>query len=458
MTTPITFLTKHPAGSIRELWTIAWPMILSSASGCLMLFGDRLVLSFYSQDAFNANIGTMPWYWAILCSFLNIIMITQVFVGQFNGEKDFLRIGPVVWQMIWLSFGLWIFLVPFSIWGTPYLLAKNLEFLGAPYLRIMLLFLPINCAACGALASFFTGRGNTKIVFWITLFANILNILLDIWFVFGGWFIPQLGICGAAWATGLSQVASFLIFFGLFYRKSHHQKYGVFHKKLDLALLKSCLKTGLPNGVGCFLNCIGWAWLSQIVALHVTKGEFTAFGIAQSIYVVCFFLFEGLGSSVGTICSNAIGAKQYWVVNKNLRSAVKLLLSFSLITLYVMVISPSGLIQLFLPSDSSNVVLQFTNPMLLWTWFLFIAEGSWFFLQSMLTAAGDTKFTMLVNTFSYWLVAFLPSYVLLSFNYSGAVILWQTSVCEQIVRVFFMYYRYRKGKWREIRITQPTSL
>jgi Na+-driven multidrug efflux pump len=66
-TSSSTNLTKCPAGSIRELWAIAWPMILSSASAsaCLMVFGDRLVLSFYSQDAFDASVSSMSWYWAL---------------------------------------------------------------------------------------------------------------------------------------------------------------------------------------------------------------------------------------------------------------------------------------------------------------------------------------------------------------------------------------------------------
>ncbi|OHE73151.1 MAG: hypothetical protein A2007_06385 [Verrucomicrobia bacterium GWC2_42_7] len=447
-------LTKHPAGSVRELWTVAWPMILSSASGCLMLFGDRLVLSFYSQEAFNANVGAMPWYWAFIFAFQKIIGIAQVFVGQFNGEKNFRQIGSVVWQMIWLSLALWIFFIPFAPLGTPYLLAKNLEVLGVPYLQILFLFLPIQYASYGALASFFTGCGKTKVVFLVTLFANALNILLDIWFVFGGWFIPSMGIRGAAWATGLSQVASFLILFLLFYRKSHHQKYGVFYKKIDRALLLRCVKTGLPNGIGALLNCVGWAWLLQVLALHVSMEEFTAFGIAFSVYSVCFFMIEGVGISVGSVCANAIGSKQYWIIGKNLRSAAMLLLCFNLITLYTMVISPQTLIHLFLPVNSSGVIAQLAGNMLFWAWLMFVVEGFWFSLQSMLTAAGDTKFTMTVNVSTFWLVACLPVYIILCFNpQQGALRLWQAVVCEQAVRVIFMYWRYRQKKWQRIHLT-----
>ena len=197
-------LTKYRSGSVPELFSIAWPMILSSAAGCLMIFGDRLVLAHYSQEAFNANVGTIPWYWTFLFTFLHIISIAEVFVGQFNGAREYHKIGPVVWQMVWASSALWVILIPIAIWGVSPMLAKNLETFGIPYLRISLLFLPVNCMAFGAMMSFFVGRGKTKIVPCITLITNVLNLLLDIWFVFGWGFIPEMGIKGAAWATGIS--------------------------------------------------------------------------------------------------------------------------------------------------------------------------------------------------------------------------------------------------------------
>ena len=446
-------LTKYRSGSIAELCSIAWPMILSSAAGCLMIFGDRLVLAHYSQEAFNANIGTMPWYWAFLLTFLSIISIAEVFVGQFNGAREYNKIGSVVWQMVWASFSLWLVMLPIIVWGVPLMLAKNLEALGIPYLRITFLFLPVNCAAFGAMMSSFGGRGKTKIVPCITLLTNVLNILLDIWFVFGWGFIPEMGIKGAAWATGVSQCTAFLIFFVLFFRKKYYELYKIKNISLDFSLLKKCLHIGTPNAINCFINCFGWASISKMLATHVSSNDFTAFGIANSLFVLFFFLIDGTGKGVSIICANAIGSGKLDVVGKNLCSSCLLLGMFATVTFVGMVLYPNFLIRIFLPNNSVTPVFHLTKLMLIWTWVSFCAEGLEYYFTSMLTAAGDTKFPMIISICSFWCVTFLPAYVLVTKFNVGSIIFWQLISFDFLLRVCFFYSRYLSGKWRLIKIT-----
>ena len=446
-------LTKYRSGSIAELCSIAWPMIVSSATGCLMIFGDRLVLAHYSQDAFNANIGAISWYWAFLYTFLNIISIAEVFVGQFNGAKEYHKIGSVVWQMVWASCSLWVLMIPIAIWGVPLMLAKNLEVLGNPYLQITFLFLPVNCAAFGAMQAFFVGLGKTKIVSCVTLLSNVLNILLDIWFVFGWGFVPEMGIKGAAWATGISQCVAFLIFFVLFFQKKHYEIYKIKKISFDFALFKKCLHIGTPNAVNCFINCFGWAAISQILAIHVSENDFTAFGIATSIHIMFFFLIDGTGKGVSIICSNAIGSGKLNVVGQNLRSSFLLLSMFAAVAFVGMILYPHFLIHIFLPSDSVTPIVYLTKLMLIWTWVLFCTEGLEYNFTSMLTAAGDTKFPMFVCICSFWCLTLLPTYVLVTkFNF-GAIILLQLVSLDCLIRACFFYSRYLSGKWRSSKIT-----
>ena len=105
-------LTDHPSGGLKEIWVISWPMMLATLSGYLMILIDRIILSKYSQNAFIAISSAQSWYWTISFSLMALISITEVFVGQYNGSKNYQEIRKVVWQMIWASFGAWIFLIP----------------------------------------------------------------------------------------------------------------------------------------------------------------------------------------------------------------------------------------------------------------------------------------------------------------------------------------------------------
>src|SRR5437016_5655252 len=96
-------LTKYPVGSARELWAIAFPLMLTALSGSLMIFVDRLILSHYSTEAMNAvaTIGTTCMIF--IYGAIGISSIAEVFVGQYNGSKQKSKMGEPAWQMIWFS-------------------------------------------------------------------------------------------------------------------------------------------------------------------------------------------------------------------------------------------------------------------------------------------------------------------------------------------------------------------
>jgi MATE family multidrug resistance protein len=235
-----------------------------------------VVLSFYSQEAFNAHVGSTPWYWTLSVTVTNLIVVVQVFVGQFNGEKKFRDIGPAVWQMIWFSLSLWIVLIPVVRWCTPLLLTDSIGSTGTKYLQIAILFIPISCISSGALGAFFTGRGKTLLVSCVVIASNVLNIFLDVWLVFGGWGVPSLGMTGAAIASAIAQTAAFVVLFVMFYHP-RNAVYGVFRARLNFSLMFRCLRLGLPNAVSGFMVLAGMSMALQIMATYVSAGEFTAF-------------------------------------------------------------------------------------------------------------------------------------------------------------------------------------
>ena len=90
-------------GNFKEMAYTATPLILSSFSGSMVFFFDRLILANHSLSAMNAvaaadSIGTI-----FIFGVMYVAAISEVFVGQFNGAKKFDQVGPAVWQMLWFS-------------------------------------------------------------------------------------------------------------------------------------------------------------------------------------------------------------------------------------------------------------------------------------------------------------------------------------------------------------------
>ena len=244
-----------------------------------------------------------------------------------------------------------------------------------------------------------------------------------------------------------------LIFFVLFFKKKYDKIYQVKNISLDFSLLKKCLRIGTPNAMNCFISWFGWAAILQILAIHVSADEFTVLGISHAFFVLFFFLIDGTGKGVSVICSNAIGRRHLDIVGKNLRSAVLLLSIFSAVALVGMILYPDFLIRILLPSDLGRDIFSMTTIMLIWIWLSFCTEGIEYNLLSMLTAAGDTKFPMIVSACSFCFVTLLPVYFLVTkFNF-GVILLLQLNLLDMLVRIGFFWARYLSGKWRLIKIT-----
>ena len=172
-------LTKYKSGSIAELLTLSWPIMLSGASSYLMIFIDRVILSRYSQDAFNACFCSAPWYMVFYVLLMGLVSMSEVFVGQYNGACEFKRTGPCIWQMLWFCLFSSIVMVPFALFCTQWLLPYNMEELGVPYLTILLAFIPFDVIGYAAITGFFVGLGKTKLVPLCALISNLINLILS---------------------------------------------------------------------------------------------------------------------------------------------------------------------------------------------------------------------------------------------------------------------------------------
>ncbi|MDR1907068.1 MAG: MATE family efflux transporter [Puniceicoccales bacterium] len=445
-------LTKYAQGSVRELFTIAWPMMLSSAAGCLMVVIDRIILGRYSAEAFNACFGVIQWYWAFLSTALEFILIAEVFVGQYNGAQRYKEIGSVIWQMIWFCLALLLIYIPLARFVIPYLVADNIAALGVPYLRIIVVFIPIHCIGCGALTAFFVGRGETKIISIVAVISNILNAILDYVFIFGltvkgVQIIPEGGVIGAAIATVVAQILPIFLLFALFLQKKNRERFETLRMAFKPDLLKSCLRVGSPATFARFLNSFVWAAMTQVVVKYVTPIDFQGYGIVHSIYMLFFFAIEGGGVGTRTICSNAMGAQAFSVVRKNIHAWLKLGCIFIGFAAVCMLGFPEWLIGIFLKEGKGEVVKCVASQMLTWAWAVFVFDYLVYHLMNVLLATGDTKFVMVVTTLSFALLAVAPVYVGIVYFHCASIIFWKFMLLDCVVRMFFYIHRYRSGRW-----------
>lgn len=440
-------LTKYASGSLHELWSISWPLMLASFSGTFMIFIDRAVLARYQSEAFNACSAAQPWYWSFEGVLMSFVVCAEILIGRFNGSGLHKKIGPAVWQTLITSLLSFLIIIP-TIYNVRFLLADNIEALGAPYLQLLLLTLPIEMAAFGAIGAFFIGRGDTKKIPMVLLTASCINCICDIWFVFGGFGIPSLGIIGAALATNVSHLFSFLIFLALFLRKKYREKYAINSFYWSWDLLKQCVRIGMPNAISCGILMGGWSICYQFFSLELSPSHYKAYCVAFTIYNFMFFVMEGMGNGVGTLCSNFYGAKQEGFMGKVLKNACVLTGIFAILFCILLVFS--GPIICFLAPEDYLHNVAFTKQVVLflqWYCLLFVFETLSFCIQYFLFALMKIKIVLILKCVCYWGMCLIPTYFLVHCKQYNSGIFLQLACFQNAFLLIIFYFWYRRKTW-----------
>lgn len=444
-------LTRFPEGSARELWTIAFPLILAGLAGNLMIFLDRLILAHFSTDAMNAAATA-----GMVCALfqygaIGISSIAEVFVGQYNGSKQKDKMGIPAWQMIWFSLLTYIIFLPLALWGGPYFIAKNYLDLAMPYYQWLMFFGPF-LAIFSALAAFFIGQGKTRLVFIVTITGNIINLALNIPLVFGikGLFGP-MGVAGSAIATVISQVIMVLILLIVFLNSTNRKIYGTSQFGLNLKEFWKCLKIGTPNSVGSMIEIAAWALILNMMA-GLSEAHITVWTIANSVFIVFAFTNAGMQKAIITIAANLIGAKKPELVHKMIFSAFKLILIIAAVIAIPMIVTPNLFFIAFLPESitaaDATALEGYIRIGLIGMWVCFLFDGLTWIFAGIFTAAGDTKFTMIMNALSAWLFAIVPVYFFVVKGGGSPSLTCFLVAGYTIINCFAFFLRYRTHKWK----------
>ena len=157
-------------GGYREVLFMAVPLILSTGAWSVLHFVDRMFLTWYSPEAIAAAMPAGILNFTIMSLFIGTAGYVNTFVAQYHGSEKFERIGPSLWQGIYISLAGGLFLVllsPFS--------ASIFRFIGhAPEVREQeIIYFRILCLGAtppimaAALAGFFSGRGESWPIMWV---------------------------------------------------------------------------------------------------------------------------------------------------------------------------------------------------------------------------------------------------------------------------------------------------
>ena len=146
---------------------------------------------------------------------------------------------------------------------------KNVVDLGVQYCNIVFTFSPALMLAI-AFEKIFQSVGRMKISMFSMLCGCIANIILDPLLIFGVGFFPEMGIKGAALATGIGQVLTLVIYIIAYLRCELPVKLSAKHKRPDGMIIAKMYSIGIPATLNLALPSLLISALNGILR-HIHK-------------------------------------------------------------------------------------------------------------------------------------------------------------------------------------------
>ncbi len=450
-------------GGYEEVLKIAIPMILSMGSWSLMHFVDRMFLAWYSRDALAAALPAGILSYTLGTFFLGTAGYVNTFVAQYMGANQPERVAASVWHGIHFSVLAGIFLligIPLAPWifdvAGHDLAIKSLE---VSYFQI-LTYGWVPGLVMPAVSAFYSGRGVTRPVMWVNLFAASMNMVLDYLLIFGKFGFPEMGIRGAAWATVLAHSCGAVVFLVMLFGKQNRLKFNTLHTwRFDRSLFLRMMKFGTPNGVQFFVELMGFSLFVLFVG-RLGIVELAATNLAFNINTLAFIPMLGLGIGVSTLVGQYQGKESPELAERSTWSAAQISLLYMGTMAFLFLAIPRVLLAPFqTDANADEVVPVITLAVVLLRYVAVysIFDGIYIVFSAAVKGAGDTRFVMWVTVAVSLSVMVLPIWLGITRFGLGLYGAWMFASAYIILLSIIFYFRFRGGKWKTMRVIENTQ-
>lgn len=440
----------HP---VHNIITLAWPAVLEM---CLHTFywicDAAMVMRLGAREASAVEYAASILFGIIgVCGALGVGV--NSLVARFIGAGDRKNAGLTAGQAVTLSLLITsLLLLVMGIFGKPFCLWAIKD---EPTAALTVEYFYVTLFSGGAfwlmilvVNGVIRGMGNTRVPMYIALATNIFNVFFDYVLIFGKLGFPELGVKGAALATGSAQLLGLAV--GLIY---------LYQRRRDLALsLKSffpirkpVLKSmftisyplGLEEAVYSSGRLISMTWIAVLGPIAFAAN--TAAVAAESFSFMPGYAFA---IAATTLVGQDLGAgKPKDAVRTGTLATIMATMLMSA-TALVFFFFPHHVMRIFDPPEAEVLSLGIACLRIAAVEQPFMAIA--YTLAGALKGAGDTKGPLLAGLIGGLVVRLPLTYLVVYVLELSVTYIWWVSALQYLATMLVILHRYRRTKWHRL--------
>ncbi|WP_455542461.1 MATE family efflux transporter [Intestinibacter sp.] len=183
------------------------------------------------------------------------------------------------------------------------------------------------------------------------IIGALLNIILDPIFIFGWFGMPKLGVTGAAIATVIGQIVSFIILLVAFIKHDSVLKLDLKLFKFDWNIIKQIYAVGIPSALMISISSLLTIALNSVL-VKFSNTAVSIYGIYYRLQTFITMPINGLVQGIRPIIGFNYGAKDRGRIFETLKISLIVSVIFMLIGFLLFMFIPRQLLSMFNASEN----------------------------------------------------------------------------------------------------------
>ena len=402
---------------------LALPIVLSQLGHTLVHMADGMIVGHFAGTVQLAAVSLVnSLFMLILVLGLGISYGLTPLIAQANGSKNKEECGQLLSNSILINISASIIL-----YGLVLLVYyKVIDHLGQspdvvlhakPYLQYMgISIFPLMIFQ--AFKQFTEGLGFTKQAMLITIWGNVINVILGIIFVRGMFGISPMGVSGVGLSTLIDRILMAIAMgtyvFNSTNFKDYLSKFKLFSS--DFSRIKKIAKLGAPVAMQYSFEISAFSGAGILIGT-IGKVEQAAHFTALSLAAFTYMLATGIANAATIKTGNNFGSKEFGPLRLSAIASYHIVIVFMSITAVIFMLANNLLPYIY---TSDTTVIAIAAQLLIIASFFQLFDGTQVVGLGVLRGLGDVNMPTFITFLSYWVIG-IPVGYLLCFNFGMGV-------------------------------------
>ena len=340
----------------KEIISVSYPIFLGLLAQNIVNVTDTAFLGHLSEVSLGGSAMGGLLYICLFTLAFGFSIGSQIMISRRNGEGEYRKIGPIMWQGSAFSMIMAVALLAVTYFAYPALMRwlvssdavydASCEFFRWRMWGFLFAFINV------MFRSLYIGITRTKVLTLNALVMAAVNVFLDYALVFGEMGFPQMGVAGAALASVIAEASSLLFFVLYTYYAVDLKKYGLNRfGQFDWNMVIRILRISCFTMLQYFLSFGVWFVFFIALERHGERALAVA-NIVRSVYIVLLIPVQALQTAANTLVSNLIGSGGTQFVMKLLAKVSRMSFGIMVGCVLLCLIFPRALLSIYIGEEA----------------------------------------------------------------------------------------------------------